>query len=291
MTVLVIGATGRVAAHLTKRLGRDGVPVRALVRNPVKASTAFAGVPGLEILAGAFDDQTVLRKAFDNVEVAFLALGTSLEQIGLEKRLIDAAAQAGLPHLVRLSVLDPDRLGPYEVARKHGTLDEYLRASGVPHTLLRPAYFSSNLLAAAASIAHNDHWIGTAPNGRVAIIDTRDVADAAAAVIQDSTLRNAVYHLTGPVALTFPQVAEDFSAILGRRITYVAVDEATVRESMAARGVPNWLVEVALGIDAAMQANRHATVTDQLQQLIGVPPRTVEDFIHDHRAVFAGAPH
>lgn len=246
----------------------------------------FAGTAGLEILAGAFDDQTVLRKAFDNIDVAFLALGTSLDQIRLEKRLIDAAAQARVPHLVRLSVLDPDPHGPYEVARKHGALDEHLRASGVPHTLLRPAYFSSNLLAAAPSIAQNDHWIGTAPRGRVAIIDPRDVADAAATVIQDRTQRNAAYHLTGPAALTFPQVAERFSAVLGRRINYLAVDEATVRTSMAARGVPNWLVEVALGIDTAMQTNRHARVTEHLQRLIGVPPRTVEDFIHDHRAAF-----
>ena len=286
MTVLVIGATGRVAAHLTKRLCADGVPVRALVRSPAKAAATFAGIAEPEILAGAFDDQTVLRKAFDNIEVAFLALGTSLDQIRLEKGLVDAAAQAGLPHLVRLSVLDPDVHGPYEVARKHGALDEHLRASGVPHTLLRPAYFSSNLLAAAPSIAEHDRWIGTAPSGRVAIIDACDVADAAAAVIQDRGLRNAVYHLTGSAALTFPQVAEHFSAVLGRRISYVAVDEPAVRQSMAARGVPDWLVDVALGIDAAVRADRHAAVTGELRRLIGAPPRTVEDFIRDHRAAF-----
>jgi hypothetical protein len=39
-----------------------------------------------------------------------------------------------------------------------------------------------------------------------------------------------------------------------------------------------------------MRADRHATVTDELRQLIGAPPRTVEDFIHDHRAAFTQPP-
>jgi uncharacterized protein YbjT (DUF2867 family) len=80
---------------------------------------------------------------------------------------------------------------------------------------LRPVYFSGNLLVAAASIAEEDRWIGTAATGRVAIVDTRDVAHAAARNPPPGT---SVYDLTGPMALTLPEVAERFSAVLGRRI-------------------------------------------------------------------------
>jgi uncharacterized protein YbjT (DUF2867 family) len=293
MRVLVIGATGRVASHLTKKLLADGVSVRALVRDRDKAIASFAnpaGVARLDVIHGAFNDAAVLSRALDGVDTVFLALGTSLEQIALEKGLIDAAARANVGQIVRLSVLGADPNADYEVGRRHGELDDYLVASGVPNTRLRPAYFSSNLLLASASIASASRWSGSAPDGRIAIIDTRDVSDAAATVIKDRALQNAVYDLTGPSALTFPEVAELLTKVLGHRVSYVPVDQATLRQGYVARGVPDWLIEIALGIDRAMQSGSHADVTRELQPLLGVPPRTVEDFIRDHKAAFVPAP-
>jgi uncharacterized protein YbjT (DUF2867 family) len=292
MRVLVIGATGRVAADLTKRLLADGVTVRGLVRQPDKAAALFEGVTGngsLELHSGPFDDTEVLARAYSDVDVAFLALGTSPDQIRLEKALIDGAATARIAQLVRLSVFDADPAATYEVPRRHALLDNYLAQSGVAHTLLRPTYFSSNLLPAAASIAGQDRWFGTAPDGRTAVIDTRDVADAAAVVITDPALHGTVQRLTGPDALTFPEIAEVFSAVLGRPISYVAVPESALREAYAARGVPDWLTDVAIGIDTAMQQSRHGQVTPDLARLTGRPPRTVADFVKDRQAVFSPA--
>jgi len=293
MTVLVIGATGRVASHLTRNLLAAGVSVRALVRNRDKAIAGFASAAGateLDVVAGAFNDAAVLHRALDGIDTVFLALGTSLEQIALEKGLIDAAARANVSQIVRLSVLGADASANYEVGRRHGELDDYLVASGAPNTRLRPAYFSSNLLLAAASIASADRWFGSAPDGRIAIIDTRDVSDAAAAVIKNPALQNATYDLTGPSALTFPEVAELFTKVLGHRVSYVPVDQATLRQGYTARGVPDWLTDIALGIDRAMQSGSHAHETRDLAPLLGVPPRTVEDFIRDHKAAFVAAP-
>jgi len=294
MKALVIGATGRVAGHLTQRLCEEGIRVRGLVRDPHKAAARFADAPrvlaNLEIITGIFDDPSVLQSAYKGVDIAFLALGTSQQQIALEKRLIIAAAHARLPQLIRLSVLDSDLNADYEVARRHGELDAYLAGSEVPHTLLRPAYFASNLLFAAASIASDSRWYGSAPNGRIAMIDPRDVADAALAVICNPALQNSEYRLTGVEALSFPEVADRFTAVLGRRINYIAVDAAALRKGYVARAVPDWLADIAVGIDSAMQAGRHANVTAQLQQLTGNAPRTLDDFIRDHIAAFTAVP-
>jgi uncharacterized protein YbjT (DUF2867 family) len=119
---------------------------------------------------------------------------------------------------------------------------------------------------------------------------TRDVSDAAAAVIKNPALQNATYDLTGPSALTFPEVAELFTKVLGHRVRYVPVDQATLRQGYAARGVPDWLTDIALGIDRAMQSGGRAHETRDLAPLLGVPPRTVEDFIRDHKAAFVAAP-
>jgi uncharacterized protein YbjT (DUF2867 family) len=290
MQVLVIGATGRVGSHLTRRLREERVPVRALIRSRDKALTVFPDADdtarGLEIVSGAFDDPAVLDRAFDGVDAAFLALGTSPQQVALEKGLIDAAARARLKQLVRLSVIDQNVRATYEIARRHGELDAYVAASGVPHTDLRPAYFTSNFLAAAPSIASSDRWYGTAPSGRIAMCDPRDVGDAAAVVLQKPSAQNTAYDLTGPAALTFPEVAAHFTGILGRPISYVPVDEATLRKGYATRGMPDWLTDIVLGLDAAMQAGAHARTSDAFQKLTGKAPRSVDDFIRDHAAAY-----
>lgn len=289
MKTLVIGATGRVAGAVASSLAKGGISVRALVRNREKAVAAFGET--VEIVDGAFDDRSVLARAFGEVDSAFLALGTSQEQVVLEKRLIDGARRAGVPQLVRLSVLGADKARDtafYEVARRHGELDAYLAASGVPHTILRPSYFMSNFLTRAPMIASSDRWFGAAPTGRVSMIDTRDVADAAACIIRERGFHGAAYELTGGETLGFSDVAELLSKVLGRKVSYVALDGATLRTNMVAR-VPAWLADIAIGIDLAIEAGLQSRVTDTFARLTGNPPRSLENFILDNKAIFSAA--
>jgi hypothetical protein len=82
-------------------------------------------------------------------------------------------------------------------------------------------------------------------------------------------------------------VAAHFADILGRPISYVPVDEATLRKAYATRGLPDWLSDILLGLDGAMQAGAHARTTDAFQKLTGKAPRSVDDFIRDHAAAYA----
>ena len=145
MTFLIIGATGSVAGRATTQLLQGGTSVRLLVRNAEKAAKLFGALPkeGVELVSGAFDDPKVLDRAFSEVSTVFQALGTSPQQVVLEKRLIDAAALAGVVQVVRLSVMGAVDDPRYEILRRHAELDSYLRVSGVAHTLLRPATFSA----------------------------------------------------------------------------------------------------------------------------------------------------
>jgi uncharacterized protein YbjT (DUF2867 family) len=288
MTTLIVGATGTVASPLTKQLLADGVPVRALVRDSDKARNVFGDAPGLEVVVGAFNNQNVLEEALDDVELAFLSLGSSPLQVQLEKGFIDAAASANLPQLVKISTSDARHESLVPVGRWHAEIEDHLRASGVPNTLLRPSSFSINLLAAAApSIAQADRWFGSAPSGRSALIDTRDVSEAAAAVIKQPALQNATYVLTGPQALTNSEIAEIFSRVLGREISYVPVDDDTVRKGIAAAGLPDLVADIAVGINQSVEAGAQETVTNDLAQIVGHQPRTVEQFITDHRDAFS----
>jgi len=100
---LVTAATGTTSAGVVRHLRSADEEVRGLVRDKDTATRTFDDLHGVDIVDGAFDDDVVLAKAFRGVKVAFLALGSSPDQIRLEKAIIDGAVQAGLPHLVKLS--------------------------------------------------------------------------------------------------------------------------------------------------------------------------------------------
>ena len=255
MTVLIVGATGTVGVPTARELLARGTEVRVVVRDPGKARRLLAGAgPRLEVMSASLDDTEALRTAFRNVEAAFVALGASGEQGLLQLRLIDAAAEAGVPFYLRLSVLGarPDSLGYNQ--RAHAAIEAHQAARSVPGTQLRPSIFATSLLGIAASVRSTDGWPGGAPEGRQAFVDPADVAAVAAAVLARPPGQSAVLELTGPGLYTYPEVAALLSAELGRTITYHVLDEASFRADAERRRIPAVDIELLIGRDRAIQA-------------------------------------
>ena len=287
MSVLVTGATGRTSAGVVRHLRAAGDDVRILVRDADKAEKTFEDQDDVEIVAGAFDDETVLAKAFDGVDVAFLALGSSPDQIRLEKAIIDGALAAELPHLVKLSSIATSHDSALLVGRLHAAIEDHLVVSGLAHTLLRPVSFADNLLYAAKSVATQNSWSGAAPTGRVAYIDIRDLSEAAARVLHDPMLHGRTYDLSGPDAYTFPEIAELLSRVLRHEVTYIPVSPADRHSALLGSGVPEWFVELRLSLETSAEAGQIGTITTTLKELLGHEPRTVEEFLIENAARFS----
>ena len=205
----------------------------------------------------------------------------------LEQRFIDVAAEVGLPHLVKLSAAEARSDGVASVLRWHAAIESHLAASGMPHTLLSPSTFADVLMLAAPSIRATDRWSGSAPHGRNALIDSADVVDAATAVLSEPSKRGRRHVLTGPVALTWPELAARLTQVLGRLIRYDAVSIEERRAQLEVGGLAPWRVELLLGLDEINRSNLYATPTDTVQQLTGHPPRTVDEYIERNRAAFS----
>ena len=286
MPLLVTGATGRTGAGVVRHLLAAGEEVRVLVRDADKAKKTFEDEDGVEIVAGAFDDATVLAQAFDGVDIAFLALGSSPDQIRLEKAIIDGAVAAELPHLVKLSSIATSHDSALFVGRLHAEVEDHLVASGLAHTLLRPASYANNLFYAAKSVATQNSWSGAAPTGRVAYIDIRDLSEAAALVLRDPALHGKTYDLSGPDAYTFPEIAGLLSRILGHDVTYVPVSPDERRAALLGSGVSEWFTELLLSLETSAEAGQVGTVTTTLKKLLGHEPWTVEEFLIENATRF-----
>ena len=98
--ILLAGAAGRVARHVAAALCGRSEPPRALVRNATKARDVLVDNRGgplpLELVVSKLDDRDGVRRALGGIEIAFLALGSSVQQVELEQRLHRCCCRSGL---------------------------------------------------------------------------------------------------------------------------------------------------------------------------------------------------
>jgi uncharacterized protein YbjT (DUF2867 family) len=153
--------------------------------------------------------------------------------------------------------------------------------------MLRGAFFMTNLLAAAEPVRAQHVLPAPAGEGRLAMIDPRDLGAAGAAVLVGGDHAGRVYDLTGPEALSYREIAKPIADATGTPVEYVDVPPVAARESLVAMRAPDWLVDHLDGVFANVRANVYATTTDTVEELTGRRPRDLATFIAEHADAFA----
>jgi len=126
-----------------------------------------------------------------------------------------------------------------------------------------------------------------AGNGRTSFIDVRDIAEVAALALSSDAHRNQAYELTGSEALTYYEIADILTEVLGRRITYK--DPSMLRFLWRKRiqeDMPLGFVTVMIALYTVAKLGKAAGLTDTLPHLLGRPPITFRQFAEDYRAVW-----
>lgn len=275
-TILVTGATGTVGAHVVRELLHLGRPVRAFVRDPDAAAATLGD--RVELATGDLGDPGSLRRALDGVERVFLCAANHPRQVEWETNVIDVAAEAGVRRLVKLGASGARIGSPFEFADAHGRIEQQLWTSRLPAVVLHPTFYMSNLLADAETITRHGRLYAPAGDAKVAMIDPRDMAAVAAVVLTERGHEGRTYQLTGPVAVTFAEVAADLSTAIGRPVAYVDVPDEAARARMVGSGVPGWLADQLVILWGLLRAGAAATTTDVVRVLTGRDPRSVAEF-------------
>jgi uncharacterized protein YbjT (DUF2867 family) len=290
MAILVIGATGTVGGATVRELARLGAgPVRGLVRDPARVDELAA--LGLQAAVGDLDDPPSLDRALAGVDRMLLIapLGPELER--REAAAIAAASRAGVRRVVKLSTIGVAERGPGPEPRPypaHRASERRLEESGLAWTHLRPGPFMQNLLAQAPAVRATGTLTAGWGDGRQAFVDARDVAEVAARTLVGDGHEGRSYALTGPAALSGPEVAAELAAGLGRPVGYADVPPGAVGAALRARGMPEWLVEALREVMARVRAGASPAVADGVERVCGRRPRSVEQFARDHAEAFGG---
>jgi uncharacterized protein YbjT (DUF2867 family) len=283
--ILVLGATGTNGREVVLRLAAAGQRVRAMVRNPSKAGD----LPGenVELVQGDLDDPSSLDAALAGVDRAFFVASVDRRYVGWFGNFLAAAQRAGAPHVVKFSGMGARAESPSEILRQHGQTDEALTDSGLPFTILRPNSFYQNLLWSAGTI--KDHGAFYLPMGsaRQSLVDVRDIAAVAVAVLTGTGHERNTYVITGPESLSYHEVADKLSTVLSRPIRYVDVPAAAAHDSMLKAGMPEWNARAVTELYGIFAAGEAAGTTATIQQITRQSPISFDQFARDHAAAFS----
>lgn len=283
--ILVTGATGSNGTEIVKLLAARGIPVRAMVRNPERAKEIT--LPGVEIVAGDFDRPETLDAALTGVERAFLLTPSSERAEAQQRSFVEAAKRVGTAHLVKLSQFAANPDSPVRFLRYHAAIEAAIQEAGITYTFLRPNLFMQGLLNFQSTIATQNAFYAAAGDALVSMIDVRDIAAVAMAALTEEGHEGKIYELTGPRALTHAEAADELSAVLGRRISFVDIPPEEMREAVLNVGFPVYQADGLLEDYAHYRRGEAATVSTAVQDVTGKPPRDFTEFARDFSPAFA----
>ncbi|NUW45959.1 NmrA family NAD(P)-binding protein [Nonomuraea rhodomycinica] len=274
MTILVTGATGTVGRRVVDELVRAGRQVRALTRDPSRASGLLPA--DVEVVAGDLADPGSLPAAFDGVTAAHLITfaGDDYAPLKHGAEIVELAVKAGVR---KVSVLG---------GRADGPLERALEATEVEWTLLNPVEFMSNTLRWWAGSV-KAHGVVREPFGDrlSALVHEADIAAVAAAVLTGEGHGGRTYTITGPEALTTRQKVRVLAEATGLDITFTELTEQEARAEWRSHGMGEETVEFlvqALGNTPEVGY----TVVPTVEQVTGRPARPFAQWAAEHAAAF-----
>ena len=279
--ILITGASGNVGREVLKQIVQTRAQVRAAFQSLNKAGSAPLGV---ETVIVDFNQAETLRAALKAVDRVFLVGPPTAQLPVLERMAADVIKQSNVSQVVKLSAMGGrDAIFP----RQHAQSEDYIQSSGVPYTFLRPNGFMQNMVNYnAPSIKTQNAFYGTEGDGRVSQIDIRDVAAVAVKALTENGHVGKIYTLTGPEALTNREIARILSGSQGREIRYIDLPPAQLKQALLAGGVPEWNVDALLDLQRLYREGKAATVTRDVEQILGRKPNGFAQFSRDYEHMF-----
>ncbi|WP_408898907.1 SDR family oxidoreductase [Nocardioides sp. R1-1] len=267
MTIAVTGATGGLGGRVARALASRGIEQRLLVRDPSRAPE----LPHATVAAMSYADDALAAASLTGVDTLLMvSAAESADRLEQHRAFVDAAAAAGVRHVVYTSFYGAGPDCTFTLGRDHWATEEHLRAAGPDFTFLRDSFYLDFL---PALVGEDDVIRGPAGEGRVAAVARDDIAASAVSVLlAPDGHRGATYDLTGPEALTFAAIAELLARHTGRPVTF---HDETVEEAYASRRrwkAPDWQYDAWVSTYTAIARGELAGVTDHVERLTGRSP-------------------
>ncbi|WP_426997372.1 SDR family oxidoreductase [Pseudarthrobacter sp. N5] len=270
----VTGSTGNLGGLVARQLADAGMTQRLLVRDAGRAPSLDGAVP----VVFTYGDAVLTRAALEGAKTLFMVSAAEAEdRLQQHFTFVDAAAAAGVRHVVYTSFYGAAQDCTFTPGRDHFATEERIRSSGMEFTFLRDNFYLDFL----PLLAGEDGVIrGPAGDGVVSAVAREDIARCAVAVLRDPDVHTgATYNLTGPEEITLARGAELLTESTGRTISYQPETLEEAYASRASYGAPQWQLDAWVSTYMAMAAGEMAGLSPDVHGLTGREPLGLEEFV------------
>lgn len=268
----VSGSTGVLGGMVARQLADAGFPQRLLMRDAGRAPE-LQDAPAVVV---SYADAMLARSALEGVKTLFMVSASEAEdRLQQHYTFVDAAAAAGVQHVVYTSFFGAAPDATFTLARDHYATEERIRNSGMAFTFLRNNFYLDFL----PMLAGEDGVIrGPAEDGVMAAVAREDIARSAVAVLRDPAVHAGfTYNLTGPEDISLARAADVLTNATGRTIRYHNETPEEAYSSRASYGAPAWQVEAWVSTYTAIAAGELAGPTSDVRGLTGQDPMGLEE--------------
>jgi NAD(P)H dehydrogenase (quinone) len=304
----ITGATGEIGGRVASRLAKMGLKQRLIVRDRARAPA----LPGAEVVeASSYGDAAAMLPALKGMHTLFVVSARdrfgaahlsarnntappAYDRLQQQRILVDAAAGAGVRHIIYLSIMNAAPNATFILAHDHFHTEQHIQASGIPYTFLRPGLYTDNV---PQCVSADDVIRAPAGEGRSAWVTRDDIADVAAAVITGTGHEGKAYDVTGPESITMEETARIVSAAVKRKIVYQVQTAQEARETrqtsrlekfeaerrqLTGHGLDDYEVEVFVTHFLQIAMGDLARVSDTVSALTGHAAQSLEEYLCTH---------
>jgi NAD(P)H dehydrogenase (quinone) len=273
-TIAVTGASGHIGGAVAAALAEAGVSQRLIVRNAARAPQ----LAGAEVAVASYGDRDASLRALTGIRTLLMVSAAEApDRLAQHLTFVDAAAEAGVEHIVYTSFIGARADAIFTLARDHFQTEERIKGTGSRFTILRDSFY----LDFVPELVGEDGVIrGPAGEGRMAAVARADVAAVAARVLQDpGAHRQRTYDLTGPRAFSLAEAAHLLTQRTGRHVRFhnETVDEAY--ESRSKWQPEPWQADAWVSTYTSIASGELAEVSGDVRAIIGRDPLSLEDLL------------
>ncbi len=229
-------------------------------------------------MAAAYGDREAALRSLEGATTLFMVSASeAADRVEQHLTFVDAAADAGVEHVVYTSFFGAAEDCTFTLGRHHSATEEHIRSRGMRFTFLRDNLYLDFL----PQIVGEDGVIrGPAGEGRVSAVAREDIARVAVNVLLDPEAHvGRTYHLTGREALSMAEVAGILTETTGQDVTFHDETVAEAYESRKRWEAPEWLYDAWVSTYTAIAAGEVAEISQDVARLTGREPLTLRELL------------
>lgn len=258
--ILIIGKTGKTGVRVEQRLQALGYSTRGVSRSSTPAFN--------------WEDSTTWRAALEGVRSAYVTFYPDLaipSAEGTIQKFTEIAKNAGLQHLVLLS-------GRGEQGAQRA--ENVVMNSGLDWNVVRSSWFMQNFSEGfmIEGIVGGELML---PAGDIVepFVDVDDIADVAVAAITRSELRNRLFEVSGPRAMTFAQCVAEISEVAGYPVIFTSIPIDDFLNALRDQGLPEGMLWLMRELFTVVFDGRNSTPTTGVEEALGRPATDFSEYL------------